>query len=302
MSLMQLYELVTSNDKLKTNTETYRRMVEEYTDEHGEMSREHKKETRDYGNTMFPQIFPTTIFDKFARNKSIIGYTGLVHVDFDDVSENNDSLTAEDVRDMLSELDGFVMSAVSCGGDGTWAIFNAGDKVTDYHSFKVASETIERTCEELVSMRNDSGTKRPSTGRKVGHDDNCAISYDVLKGGLPEPFEWKLPRYAVADTRSLKAPTNDPELEAHEIANRERFLEIVVARSCANIIAAGDGDRHNAAIRAIANIVLCCREKSIAPLSTWGRKVREACLTCGLPRGEVSGIMQYWKQESGVSG
>ena len=78
-------------------------------------------------------------------------------------------------------------------------------------------------------------------------------------------------------------------------------METVVENSCSKVQLACDGEKHNTAIRAAANIMICCRERGLHPLPSWGRRLRDACLSCGLPPAEVKGILQYWKEKTGVA-
>ncbi len=268
-----------------------------------------KKVTDDYragkadGNEVLPQVFPAVYYNKLARGANISGYTDFVHVDFDDISKKRDDITPDKVCEMLSEMDGFVVGATSPGGDGAWAIFYAGKgKIVDRTTFVAAIKAITSRCENALYMKADTGLISPTTGRRMGYDANVIYDPVIEDGGLPEPFEWKVPRYAVAgiSTSTLVSGVHIAEMTVEQRARQERFVEVVVERSCANIVASGDGDRHNTAIRAIANIVLTCRERGVVPLSIWGRKVRDACISCGLPKGEVAGIMGYWRQEAGV--
>lgn len=254
------------------------------------------------GNQVLPQIFPSAYFDRFTRGANIAGYTGLVHVDFDDITRH-DTLSVEECCAALSEIDGFVMSASSPSGNGVWAIYNAGDKVVDRATFVSATDAVTSLCEEALCMPADTGMRIPTMGRRLGYDGGCCYAEEIVDGGLPPPFKWRQSRYATAAVgRHLLNADRQAEMSIEERARQERFIEAVVENSCAKIVASGDGERHNTAITAIANIVLNCQERGVLPLATWGRKVREACQTCGLPTMEINGIMSYWRQMSGTGG
>lgn len=283
LTLFNIVEMVTS-DWLRCATEAFRSGGAE-------------------GNKTLPQIFPQVYFDKFARGANITGYTGLVHVDFDDVAEHN-TLSASECVELLSGIDGFVMSAKSASGGGAWAIYNAGDRVVDRATFVAATDAITRICEDVLSMPADTGMRLPTTGRRLGYDDGCCYAEEIVDGGLPPPFKWKVPTYSTAKVSRglLSGNFKEVDMSIEERARQERFIEAVVENSCSKIVASGDGERHNTAISAVANIVLNCQERGVLPLATWGRKVREACQTCGLPLGEINGIMSYWRQMSGTGG
>ena len=244
------------------------------------------------------QVFPGVRFEKFTRRANIVGFNGLTHIDFDKVSQDGNGATVEQVRDTLSKLPGFVMAAVSSGGDGVWAIFYAGDQVVDVDTYDAAQRALAIMAEEAVCMRSDSNILLPTAGRTLGHDRGCLVAKTVLDGGLPEPFVWQAPRYRTANVRlSGIQPSN---MTVADRARNERFLEAVVDRACESIQTATEGDRHNAAIRGVANVALSCKERGITPLVTWGQRLLDACLLCGIGKLEARGIMDYWAQQTGV--
>ena len=113
---------------------------------------------------------------------------------------------------------------------------------------------------------------------------------------------WSLyPTFAVANAGKLAPTQQRGETTVDERVRNERFLEAVVDNSCAKIQNAGNGERHDTAIKAVANVVMCCQERGVTPLSSWGRRLREACQTCGLERDETNSIMTYWRQKTGLS-
>lgn len=248
------------------------------------------------------QIFPGAHFNRFSRADNITGYTGLVHVDFDYVAENGNGLKPEQIRDTLATMPGFVIGALSSRANGAWAIFNAGDGITNYDTFRAAQRSIFALTEERMSMESDHELGRPTTGRTLAYDPDCRIADTVLGGVLPEPFEWKAPTFAVCrNPKSMMRPRME-EPTADERIRNEKFMEAVVTKSCEKIQSAVSGERHGTAVKAVANVVINCQERAVQPLSSWGRRLRDACLSCGLDIGETNGIMSYWKQKTGIAG
>lgn len=246
------------------------------------------------------QIFPGTKFDRFSRVENIVGYTGLTHVDFDHIAEQGNGLTPAQVRDALAEMPGFVIGALSSRGDGAWAIFNAGDGIKDYDTYQAANRTIRTACEERLCMPSDDGTRLPTVGRTLAYDPDCRVTDEALGGVLPAPFEWKAPTFAVS--RASLKPCEQRENTADEQIRNERFMEVVVDKSCERIQNAENNTRHNTAVKAVANVVLSCQERGVQPLSSWGRRLRDACMSCGLDVAETNGIMSYWRQKTGLAG
>ena len=76
------------------------------------------------------------------------------------------------------------------------------------------------------------------------------------------------------------------EMTPNERVRQERFLflEVVVSSACEKVQSAASGGRHDTAIKAAANIILCCKERGMTPLSSWARQLRDACVSCGLPK------------------
>ena len=247
------------------------------------------------------QVFPSVRFKgrKFGRD-DVASYTGLVHVDFDHISEKRQDVTPSEVRDALATLPGFVIGALSSRGNGAWAIFNAGDQVEDYDTFQQATRVITDMAIDLLCMDADEQTAIPTTGRTVAHDPECRISDDALIGGLPEPFPWKASKYRAASALAERHIPNCCKSPADIVAD-ERFMEAVVDNACTKIHECVEGERHATAIKQVANVWLCCEERGIRPLSSWGRRLRDACLTCGLERGETASIMGYWRNRTGLS-
>lgn len=247
------------------------------------------------------QIFPGVVFDRFTRRESIKGFNGLVHVDFDHIAENGNGLTPAQVRDTLAEMPGFVLGALSSRGNGAWAIFNAGDGIKDIETYAAAQRSIFSLTEERMSMESDHNLERPTWGRVLAHDADCRIADEVLGGVLPAPFSWKAPTFAVKSIR-LTAHRAADETTAEERVRNEHFLEKVVDRACEKIQNAVEGERHGIAVKAVANVVLSCQERGVQPLSSWGRRLRDACMSCGIDAGETNGIMVYWRQKTGLAG
>ena len=198
-------------------------------------------------------------------------------------------------------MPGFVIGALSSRGDGAWAIFNAGDAVKDIATYGAAERAIFALTEERLCMESDHNLERPTWGRVIAHDPECRVSDEVLAGVVPEPFSWKAPTFAVKPIR-LAAHRSPDETTAEERVRNERFLEKVVDKACEKIQNAVEGERHGIAVKAVANVVLCCQERGVQPLSSWGRRLRDACLSCGIDAGETNGIMVYWKQKTGLAG
>lgn len=246
---------------------------------------------------VLPQLFPGTVFNRFSRRQNITGFTGFAHVDFDHIAENGNGLTPEQVRDSLAELPGFVIGALSSRGNGAWGIFNAG-KIENDSQYTAAQEAIRAIAEEKISMAADTGVFLPTVGRVIAHDSGCKFAEEVMFGGLPDPFEWKAPTFSVV--REKLAPARMSEMTTDERVRQERFLEAVVKSSCERVQTACAGERHQAAVKAVANVTMTCRDRGMTPLSSWGRSLRDACISCGLPKGEVNDIMNYWKQQTGV--
>lgn len=247
------------------------------------------------------QIFPGVVFDRFTRRENIKGFNGLVHVDFDHIAENGNGLTPEQVRDALAEMPGFVLGALSSRGNGAWAIFNAGEGVKDVATYAAAQRAIFSLSEERMSMESDHNLERPTWGRVLAHDPDCRVADEVLGGVLPEPFAWKAPTFAVKPIR-LNAHRPAEETTAEERVRNEHFLEKVVDKACEKIQNAVEGERHSIAVKAVANVVLSCQERGVQPLSSWGRRLRDACMSCGIDAGETNGIMVYWRQKTGLAG
>lgn len=281
MGLTELYQRIVKDPLLKSQTQKVR---------DGTADKIHA----------LPQIFPGTYFKKFSRRDSIAGFTGFTHIDFDYVAENGDGLTPEQIRDGLSELPGFVIGGLSSRGNGAWAIFYAGDKIDTIDKYEAAERALYYMAEDHICMNADKGAHLPTCGRVIAHDPDCRIAPEVVFGNLPEPYSWIVPKYKVS-TKSLKNIVRDIDMTPVERARQEKFLEAVVANSCEKVQLATTGERHQTAIKAIANIVLCCSERGITPLESWGRQVRDACCSCGLPKNEVNDIMKFWKRRTGVS-
>ena len=282
LSLAQLWAYVSGDQDLKIATEGVRNGTAEK-------------------RMCLRQIFPGVVFDRFSRTENIVGYTGLVHVDFDHISENGNGLTAEQVRDGVAELPGFVIGAVSSSGDGAWAIFNAGSAVKNCDTYRAAERAIFSLTEERLCMPSDHNLEGPTWGRTLAYDPGCRVADEVLGGILPEPFAWKAPTFTVSRV-ALKPYEQRNEPTADERVRNERFMEAVVASSCEKIQNAIEGDRHGTAIRAVANVVLSCQDRCVTPLSSWGRRLRDACRCCGLDIAETNGIMAYWRQKTGLAG
>jgi len=278
ITLTSLYNRIVNDPELKQATADVRAGIAE------------KKE-------VLPQIFPGTTFNRFSRRASITGFTGFAHVDFDHITENGNGLTPEQIRDSLAELPGFVIGALSSRGNGAWGIFNAG-KIENESQYTAAQEAIRAIAEEKISMAADTGVFLPTVGRVIAHDPGCKFAEEVLFGGLPDPFEWKAPTFSVV--RAKLAPATMSEMTVDERVRQERFLEAVVKSSCERVQTACAGERHQVAIKAVANVTMTCRDRGMTPLSSWGRSIRDACISCGLPKGEVNDIMNYWKQQTGV--
>jgi len=247
------------------------------------------------------QVFPGATFERFTRTESIVGWTGLTHVDFDHIAENGNGLTPEQVRDALAELPGFVIGAVSSRANGAWAIFNAGDSIKDYDTYLAAERSLFRMCEERVCMKCDEALRLPTAGRTLAHDPDCRISDEGIAGMLPEPYPWKAPTFAVKNVRLMPSQQTNGTT-ADEAIRNEKFLEKVVETSCEKIQTAAAGERHDTAIKAVANVTFCCAERGVQPLASWGRRLRDACNSIGLEGGEVNSIMAYWKQRTGLAG
>ena len=247
------------------------------------------------------QVFPGAVFDRFSRTDNIVGFTGLTHVDFDKIAENGNGLTPAQVRDALAEMPGFVIGAVSSRGDGVWAIFNAGTAITDYQTYMAASRSLFDAVDERVCMRCDRALRLPTAGRTLGYDPDCRVADEALAGLLPPPYPWKAPTFAVAAVGKLAPTRQNGEATVDERVRNEKFLEAVVDNSCAKIQNAGNGERHDTAIKAVANVVMCCQERGVTPLASWGRRLRDACASCGLGRDETNSIMAYWRQRTGMS-
>lgn len=269
---------------------------------HVQSDKDVEKNTEDVRNgkaekiVVLRQIFPGVTFDKFTRTESVRSFNGLVHIDIDDIAKaSNGTMTARQVRDTISTMDGFVIGAVSSGGEGVWAIFNAGDKVVDAFTYECAENSISSLVEERVCLPTDRNVKRPTTGRILGHDSECRMCDEAVLGKLPPPFQWKSSTFKTMNAVLKPSMQSVSEMTVDERVRNERFLEAVVDKACERIQNATE-HRHDMAIRAISNILLCCRERGMAPLSSWERKVNEACLSCGLGKTEVSSIMTFWKR------
>lgn len=247
------------------------------------------------------QVFPGAWFKRFSREANIVGWTGLTHVDFDHVKENGNGITPEQIRDALAELPGFVIGGLSSRANGAWGIFNAGDGIKDYDTYMAAERSLFAMCEERMCMKCDEGPRLPTVGRTLAYDEDCRICDEAIAGGLPASYPWKAPTFAVSRVR-LRPSEQRPVSTADEAVRNERFMERVVENSCEKIQQACEGERHDAAIKAIANIDINARERGVAPLSTWGRRIRDACQSVGLEGGEVNSIMTYWKQRTGLAG
>ena len=246
------------------------------------------------------QVFPGAVFSKFTRNKTLLSYTGLTHVDFDKISENGNGLTAAEVRDGLAQMRGFVIGGVSSRGNGAWAIFNAGPRVVDLQTYIAAEQSLFALVEERFGMRCDHGLRLPTVGRTLAHDPDCQISPDAVCGRLPDPYEWKAPTFKVSSA-SLQVGSYRAGTTIDQQVLNEKFLEKVVESACERIQIAMSGERHDTAIRSIANIALNCRERGMTPHAAWGRRVRDACASVGLDSGETNSIMAYWRQMTGLS-
>jgi len=285
LSISEIYSLVVNDPALKLATENVRSAV-------GDKQSRLKKET-------LPQIFPSTMFRRFSRRATMTGFTGFTHIDFDYIAEGESTLTPAQIRDALSELPGFVIGAISSRANGAWAIFYAGDKIKDETTYTAAVRSLYSMCEDAVSMLGDESPRRPTTGRVLGYDPECCIAAEAVFGDLPAPYPWKAPSFSVI--RADLENAIDVDMSDATRASHERFMEVVVDKSCAKVQAAGKGERHGAAIKAVSNVVLCCKERGLTPLCGWGRRLSDACLSSGLPRGEVADIMKYWQQETGLS-
>ena len=280
MTMAKLYAYIVSDEGLKAATEDVR------------AGRADKK-------LVLRQVFPGARFERFTRTANLKSFTGLVHVDFDHVKENGNGLTPEQIRDALAEMPGFVIGALSSRGNGAWGIFNAGEQIKDYRTYLAASKSLFSMCEEKMCMESDHGTRLPTVGRTLAHDPDCRICDEAVMGHLPEPFRWKAATYETANVK-LRPYEDRGEISADERLRNERFLEKVVEKACENIQLAGAGQRHDTAIKAIANVTFHCQERGVAPLSAWGRQIRDACRSCGLDGSETNCIMDYWKQRTGV--
>jgi len=246
---------------------------------------------------VLPQIFPGTVFNRYSRRENIIGFTGFTHVDFDDIVVNSKGrLTPEQVRDAMAELPGFVIGAVSSRGNGVWAIFYAGDKINSIDKYTAAEQSLHMLAEDAVSMPADTGTFLPTLGRVIGHDPDSRICEAAVFGKLPEPYSWKAPKFAALN-KPVSACIPERDMTADQRVREERFLEAVVANSCEKVQNAGDGERHQTAIKAVANVVLCCTERGITPLTSWGRQLRDACLSrTGNKRQEYRYEQMRWNK------
>lgn len=282
MSFTELWKYVTTDKELEKNTAGVRA---------GTMNK----------RRCLRQIFPGVVFERFTRVANIVGFNGLVHVDFDHIADKGNGITPAQVRDTLAEMPGFVIGALSSRGDGAWAVFNAGDGIKDYETYSAAERSIFALTEERMCMESDHNLERPTWGRALAFDPDCKIADEVFGGVLPEPFEWKAPTFAVTNVR-LTANRQEDETDAMTKVRNERFLEKVVEKACERIQNAADGERHGTAVKAVANVVFVCSERGVQPLSSWGRRMRDACLSCGLDAGETNGIMQYWRQKTGLAG
>lgn len=276
----EIYKMITSDQTLADNTAGVRNKTLD------------KK-------LVLPQIFPTAVFDKYSRRANLLGFTGLVHIDFDNIRENGNGLTPEQVRDNLATLPGFVIGAISSRGNGVWAIFNAGEKVTSFDRFDAARRALVSMAEEQIGMQADCEMKLPTHGRVIAHDADCHICEEALGGELPKPFLWKASTFSVAKVK-LSVHRSERDMTIDERARIERFMEAVVEKACSSVQSATEGSRHGAAIRAVANIHLCASEHGMIPLVSWGRRVRDACMSTGLPKSEVADIMRYWSEKTGV--
>lgn len=276
----EIYKMITSDQTLADNTAGVRNKTLD------------KK-------LVLPQIFPSAVFDKYSRRANLLGFTGLVHIDFDNIRENGNGLTPEQVRDNLATLPGFVIGAISSRGNGAWAIFNAGEKVTSFDRFDAARRALVSMAEEQIGMQADCEMKLPTHGRVIAHDPDCHICEEALGGELPKPFSWKASTFSVAKVK-LSVHRSERDMTVDERARIERFMEAVVEKACSSVQSATEGNRHGAAIRAVANIHLCASEHGMIPLASWGRRVRDACLSTGLPKSEVTDIMRYWSEKTGV--
>jgi hypothetical protein len=80
---------------------------------------------------------------KYSRRANLLGFTGLVHIDFDNIRENGNGLTPEEVRDNLATLPGFVI-----GCDLFSRKWGVGDslmqvkKVTSFDRFDAARRAL----------------------------------------------------------------------------------------------------------------------------------------------------------------
>ena len=284
MTLEEIYRLVSSDQGLKQSTEDV-------------------NSGKAVKTMVLPQVFPGATFDKFTRRSTLVGFTGLVHVDFDDVSDlSGGALDAASVRDALSELQGFVIGAVSCSGNGAWAIFNTGAEIDTYEKYRAAHSAITSIVESHIGIVSDRGTRHPTKGRSLSYDPDCRIDPCILKTDnptLPEPFDWKAPSYATVKV-PMSAYEPDTKMSVEERARIERFMEAVVENSCLKIQSSVKGERHDEAVRAIANVFLNARQRGIVPLPSWGRRLRDACISVNLPNGEVNDLMGYWRENTGV--
>ena len=282
MSIAELWKYVTTDEELKRATDAVRAG---------------KADKR----SCLRQVFPGAIFDRYSRATNIIGWTGLTHVDFDHIADQGNGLTPAQVRDAMAEMPGFVIGSLSSRGNGAWAIFHAGNGIKDYDTYFAANQTIRLACEDVLCMPSDDGTRLPTIGRTLAHDPDCRVSDAALCGMLPTAFEWKAPTFAI--TRTTLRPTEQrQEATGDEMVRNERFLEAVVEKACEKVQSAPNGERHGTAVKAVANVVMCCQERGVQPLSAWGRRLREACRSCGLDAAETNGIMSYWRQKTGLAG
>ena len=248
------------------------------------------------------QIFPGAQFDRFSRGENIVKFTGLTHVDFDNIAENGNGLTPEEVRDELAEMPGFVIGGLSSRGNGAWGIFYAGPGIVDYQTYMAAERALFAATEERLCIVCDKGMRLPTVGRTIAHDKECRADDGALAGIMPEPYPWKAPTYGVVENASRLMPTKQTsETTVDERIRNEKFLEAVVSKACEKIQNAGEGERHDTSIRAVANIVTCCNERAVTPLASWGRRLHDACVSCGLPSSETNSIMTYWTQRTGMS-
>lgn len=246
-----------------------------------------------------PQIFPSARFSRMTRRENITGYTGIIHVDYDKVSVNTSGkMTAETLRDAISSanIKGFLMSGVSASGNGVWALFYAGDRVNDLDTFSSATKALYEECDAIAGFESDRATSKPTLGRLLAYDPDIRFNPSIQNGILPDPFEWKESKYATVSR--MPKPVIRRERTKDERVRDERFMEVVVERSCEKIRSANE-QRHNTAISQIANIMKCCEERMMIPLTTWKERIREACLSSGLDRSETNSIMTFWRRIDG---